>query len=150
MLRQNSLVMVFMLVASSLAYSQKKDDLKTDALENLRREIQQLRQELDSLKTVQQETDREGELDRIEERFERQLRELENKIDALSRSSAPTAFNPRTTAFINFAARADNHTVFDAGGEAEISDRPFLRTVELDFRAPVDPYAEAVTIHVRE
>jgi hypothetical protein len=146
MRQHNSLIMVFLLMAASLTFSQKSSDIKPDTIENLKKEIQQLRQELDSLKTAQQETDRQGELDRIEVRFEKRLRELENKIDALSRASAPIVFNPRMTAFINFAARADDQAVFDAGGEAEISDRPFLRTVELDFRAPVDPYAEAVAI----
>ncbi|MGB2867083.1 MAG: hypothetical protein WBD36_01410, partial [Bacteroidota bacterium] len=80
------------------------------------------------------------------ERLEKRLRELENKIDAMGRSTAAIVFNPRTTAFLNFAARADNAAVYDDPGTTRISDKPFLRTVELDFRAPVDPYAEAVVI----
>jgi hypothetical protein len=138
--------MVFMLMSASLTFSQKNGDMKADTIENLRKEVQQLRQELDSLKSVQPEPAQQDELDRVEERFEKRMQELENKIDAISRSSAPVVFNPRTTAFLNFAARADNHTVFDSEQEAEINNRPFLRTVELDFRAPVDPYAEAITI----
>jgi hypothetical protein len=142
------LIIAFIFFAAPLALGQTNDGVKADAIENLRNEIRQLQGELDSLKTAQQnpEAEADDELALIEERFEQRLQELENKIDAISRSSAPIVFNPRTTAFINFAARADNRTVFDSEQEAQIDDRPFLRTIELDFRAPVDPYAEAITI----
>jgi hypothetical protein len=135
-------------LAASLAFSQENANIKSNSIADLRKEIQQLRQELDSLKTLQQnpEFNQQVELDRIEERFDKRIQDLEKKIDAISRSTAPIVFNPRTTAFLNFAVRADNHTVFDSEQEAEINDRPFIRTVELDLRAPVDPYAEAITI----
>ena len=75
------------------------------------------------------------------------MQELENKIDAVSRASAPVALNPKMTAFINFAARGDNKTVVDpADSTKEVSNRPFLRTVEIELRNAVDPYAEAVTV----
>jgi hypothetical protein len=144
-----SLAIAFIFLAAPLAFSQENAEMKNNPIEDLRKEIHRLRQESDSLKTVgkNHEVDQqEQELERIEERFEKRLQELEKKIDAISRSSAAVVFNPRTTAFINLAARADNQTVFDSEQEAEIDDRPFLRTIELDFRAPVDPYAEAIAI----
>ncbi|MDZ7344179.1 MAG: hypothetical protein ONA90_06655, partial [candidate division KSB1 bacterium] len=135
-------------LAASPALSQESANMQSQAVEDLRKEIRQLWQELDSLKTARQNNaaDQQEEFDRIEQRFEKRTQALENKIDAVSRASAPTIFNPRITAFINFAARADDQSVFDSAQEAEISDRPFLRTIELDFRAPVDPYAEAIAI----
>jgi hypothetical protein len=123
------------------------DSLKVQ-IEELRKELDQVKQELADLKSLQAASplDQSDELDRLEVTLDRRLRELENKIDAISRANASTAFNPRITAFLNVAARADNQTVQDYAGEADIQNRPFLRTVELDIRAPVDPFAEAVTI----
>jgi hypothetical protein len=61
--------------------------------------------------------------------------------------TAPVAFNPGTTAFINFAARADSRKVYDLADSTKvISNRPFLRTVETELRGAVDPYAEAVAV----
>jgi hypothetical protein len=56
-----------------------------------------------------------------------------------------TALNPQITAFINGAMRIDDKQVRTPEGVA-IDDRPFLRTAEIDFRAAVDPYADAVAI----
>jgi hypothetical protein len=107
-----------------------------------------LRQEVDSLKIAADSAGTAGEerLEQLEERLEQRLAAIENKIDAVARASAPVVLNPRTTAFINFAARGDNRSVFDAKQQSEISNRPFLRTVELELRNPVDPYAEAIAI----
>lgn len=55
------------------------------------------------------------------------------------------ALNPQITAFLNGAMRIDDRPVLTPGGIA-IDDRPFLRTAEFDFRAAVDPYADAVAI----
>jgi hypothetical protein len=55
------------------------------------------------------------------------------------------ALNPQITAFLNAAMRIDDKRVLTPSGVA-IDDRPFLRTAELDFRAAVDPYADAVAI----
>lgn len=138
---------------SESAFAQKKQgevqDTTAVLLQQLRLEIQQLRLTLDSLRandsiSIQLSED---DLDHVEERIEQRIRELENKIDAIARSTTPTILNPRTTAFTNFAARSDNNTVYDfADPSKEISNRPFLRTFELELRNPVDPYAEAVTI----
>jgi hypothetical protein len=55
------------------------------------------------------------------------------------------ALNPQITAFLNAAMRADDRPVLTPDGIA-IDDRPFFRTAEFDFRAAVDPYADAVAI----
>ncbi len=63
-------------------------------------------------------------------------------------SKPPTslnALNPQITAFLNGAMRVDDKQVRTPEGVA-IDDRPFLRTAEFDFRAAVDPYADAVAI----
>ena len=74
--------------------------------------------------------------------------ELDDLKARLAASKPPTslsALNPQITAFINGAMRVDDHPVLTPKGVA-IDDRPFLRTAEFDFRAAVDPYADAVTI----
>ncbi|MBS1120885.1 MAG: hypothetical protein H6Q90_3113 [Deltaproteobacteria bacterium] len=63
-------------------------------------------------------------------------------------SKPPTslsALNPQITAFLNGAVRVDDRKVVTPNG-IKINNRPFLRTAELDFRAAVDPYADAVAI----
>lgn len=55
------------------------------------------------------------------------------------------ALNPQITAFLNGALRIDDTRIITPEGVA-IDDRPFLRTAEVDFRAAVDPYADAVAI----
>ncbi len=124
-------------------------DTGSPVADDVRKEIQQLRHELDSLKSAPPPGTQEQEdaLDQLEASLDKRLRQLENKIDAVSRATAPVALNPRTTAFINFAARADGKPVYDwADPTNEVSNRPFLRTVELELGSAVDPYAEAVAI----
>lgn len=129
-------------------WGQQNEGGVSKQLEDLREEVSELHARIDSLKAIQEQMGpgMEDEMDRVSERLEKRLAALENNINTIGRSVAPVVFNPRTTAFINFAARSDNKTVLDATGVHEISDRPFLRTVELDMRAAVDPYAEAVAI----
>ena len=116
-------------------------------LQELRTELAALRATLDSLKAVPPANPLSDDaLDRLEERLEQRFGELERKIQTIANSMAPMAFNPLTTAFVNIAGRTDSRTVLDAEGVAEIDNRLFLRGVELDFRAPVDPYADAVVI----
>ncbi len=147
MIRHAAFILVCLFLSSNVSSSQLKEEGKV-TYEELKKELSQLRAELDTLKMIQAavQTDRGDEIDAVSERLEKRMRELENKIGAVSRSTASIVFNPRTTAFINFAARGDDKAVFDERGVAKIDNRPFLRTVELDFRAPVDPYAEAVVI----
>ena len=147
MIRYAALILVCLSLISNVSSSQQKEDGK-NTYEELKKELLQLRAQLDTLKLTlaAAQTDPSDELDVVSERLEKRMRELENKIGAVSRATAPIVFNPRTTAFINFAARGDDKAVLDESGIAKIDNRPFLRTVELDFRAPVDPYADAVVI----
>ncbi|HUI08954.1 MAG TPA: hypothetical protein VL221_01440, partial [Bacteroidota bacterium] len=118
-------------------------------IEGLRAEIAQLRHELDSLKTLRRADliTQSDMVDKLEETIENRLTYLENKIDAVSRATAPVAFNPGMTAFINFAARGDSKKVYDlADPTNEISNRPFLRTVEMELLGAVDPYASALAV----
>jgi hypothetical protein len=146
---QTYVVLGSVFLAVSLSAGQEKDSLRSENAADLRKEVAQLRHGLDSLKVARQ-VDRvaqENDIDEREENLDRRLQELEKKIDAVSRATAPIALNPRMTAFINFAARADSKVVFDVADPThEVSNRPYLRTVELELRNPVDPYAEAVTV----
>ncbi len=146
-MRQILLLLCF-LVLTTASLAQQADDARTKQVEELKKELAQLRAQFDSLKALQQmpSSDIDEAIDNLALRLEKRLQELEKKIDAIARSTAPVVFNPRTTAFINFAARRDNRDVFDEEGIAEISSRPFLRSIEIDMRAPVDPYAEAIVI----
>jgi len=129
-------------MSAEYALGQSQDE----HLRSIQRELASLRTELDSLKALKSNSGMESDIDRLEEKVENRINELEGNIARLARALGPTALNPRTTVFANFAARADNKQVLDAVGESDISNKPFLRTVELDLRAPVDPYAEAVAV----
>jgi hypothetical protein len=59
------------------------------------------------------------------------------------------ALNPAITVFLNGAMRIDDTPVTTPSG-VRIDRRPFLRTAEVDFRAAVDPYADAVAILAAE
>lgn len=144
--RWTTVSMVLIMFLFSPAFGQDEQGSTTAQIETLRQEINDLRHQLDSLKIPQSSTDQSDEMDELEQRFDARLSELENKIDAVSRSTAPIAFNPRTVAFTNFAARHDNKEVYDYSGQHEIDNRPFLRTFELELTAAVDPYADAVTV----
>lgn len=137
-----------LLAPATTAFARQAEDRSDTTLASLRLELQALHRQLDSLQAAQsgEASGQDDEMDRLEERLDKRFQELENKVDAVSRSTAPTVLNPRTTAFINFAARADNKTVHDATGQKEISNRPFLRTTELELSNAVDPYAEAVVV----
>jgi hypothetical protein len=131
----------------SLMAQQSPDSVRKQ-IEDLRKELEEVKGEMTELRNLQASIpqSQSDELDQLEERLDKRLREIEIEIAAISRANAPIVFNPRTTAFINVAARADDKTVYDSQGETQIQNRPFLRTVELDLRAPVDPFAEAVAI----
>lgn len=74
-----------------------------------------------------------------------ELADLKARLAASKPPTSLSALNPQITAFINGAMRVDDHPVLTPKGVA-IDDRPFLRTAELDLRAAVDPYADAVAI----
>ena len=126
----------------------EKSDTSAGRLTELRQALVRLQAQYDSLKLLLQPSGvTEDDLDDLEAGFDRRLTALENKIDAVTRASAGTVLNPRMTAFINFAARGDTKPVPDASDPAnETGDRPYLRTVEMELRNAVDPYAEAVTV----
>lgn len=79
-------------------------------------------------------------------------KDLQEQLDDLRqraavRPRAPlNAMNPQITAFLNGATRFDDTKVYTPDGSARIDDRLFMRTMEVDFRAAVDPYADAVAI----
>jgi hypothetical protein len=74
-----------------------------------------------------------------------ELADLKAQQAASKPPSSLNALNPQITAFLNAAMRVDDKQVTTSQG-VPIDDRPFLRTAELDFRAAVDPYADAVAI----
>src|SRR6185503_8898672 len=74
-----------------------------------------------------------------------EVADLKTQLAASKPPVSLNALNPQITAFLNGAMRVDDRQVTTPGGVA-IDDRPFLRTAEIDFRAAVDPYADAVAI----
>ena len=129
------LLMIIILLCSipPVAAGQDGEKPRDQQLDELRREVIQLRQEIAGLRTQLPlgDSTQSGELDQLEERLERRAEQLENKIDAVSRSVAPIAFNPKMVTAVNFAARSDNKEVIDPSpNQSVISNRPFLRTVE--------------------
>ncbi len=100
-------------------------------------------------------------LDALQQAHDRDLADLNQRIDQLEDELAqaktaankpPTqslgAFNPAITAFGNLLARSDDRAVFqdDDPSKPRIGDRMALREMELDFRAPIDPWADGVLI----
>ncbi len=142
-----ALVIAFILCFSDISFAQVVQGQDPE-LSRLTSELESLRASLDSLRSQRSSriTTDEEKVEALEELLERRFAEVENKVAALARAMSGVVFNPQTTAFINFAARADSRKVLDEEGSAEIDNRPFLRSVEIDFRAPVDPYADAVAI----
>src|ERR1043165_3620696 len=96
-----TLMMVF---CAGSALCQKADTTNVDKINELKLEIRQLRAAIDSLRNQSGSSDGDD-LDRLEERLERRAQDLEKKIDAVSRSVAPIAFNPKMVTAVNFAAR---------------------------------------------
>lgn len=76
--------------------------------------------------------------------LQQRLEELERQV-AKPPTSRGNEFNPRITAFGDFAGRLDNRAVTNDENR-EISNRMTLREFELDIRGDVDPYARAVAI----
>ncbi len=75
-----------------------------------------------------------------------ELDDLRERFTAASRRPTPlNALNPQIIAFLNTAARYDDRPVTSAAG-TQLEDRVFLRTAEVELRAAVDPYADAVAI----
>lgn len=107
--------------------------------------VNKVLQEIDALKKQLQE------MDALKKRvadLEQELKVM--KLEAEAPAAAPATpppqanvFNPAITVFGNLAARLDSDTVRSPDGD-QVDDHFFLRSVEVDFRAAVDPYADAV------
>ena len=99
-----------MFLLASAAGAQESEPARSKLVDDLRLELARLHHEIDSLKALRSAdlVTQSDMLDRLEENLEKRLTYLETKIDAVSRATAPVAFNPGMTAFINFAARGDS------------------------------------------
>ncbi len=74
--------------------------------------------------------------------------EVDDLKDRLAASKPPAtlnAMNPQITAFLNGVGRFDDKPVYTPAGE-RVDDRLFMRTLEVEMRAAVDPFADAVAI----
>lgn len=100
-------------------------------------------------------------IEKIEKSHDAEINDLRAQLDELeeeaakarAKSQAPaqqslSIFNPGITVFGNFLARADDRPVFvdDVPIFDRVDDRFNLREVELDLRAPIDPWADGVLI----
>ena len=96
------------------------------------------------LEAMQKESslDVEEELERLEERQDRDREELEGGIEKNRRAFAPLAFTPQITMFGNMMGRSDNKTVISPEGDP-IDNRFVFRAGEFELRAAVDPFADA-------
>jgi hypothetical protein len=81
------------------------------------------------------------------DKLEEDAAALRALAQAPSQQSA-SAFNPAITVFMNFLGRMDDKPVFvdDDPTADRVDDRFLLREAEVDFRAAVDPWADAVVI----
>jgi len=93
--------------------------------------------------------------------YKEDLDDMKFQVDTLEKDSAAmraklqapqaqsaSVFNPGITVFGNFLGRHDDQHVFvddDPAGE-RIDNRMLLREAEVDFRAPIDPWADGVVI----
>jgi hypothetical protein len=112
-------------------------------------DLQALRTQIEALKTEYQA--------RIES-LEKQLEEVQAQMlrmpeptatPVVAAPAAPTslsALNPSIAVSANFLGRADNQKVFLEGTPTRIDNTFNLREAEIDLRAPVDPYSDAVLI----
>lgn len=71
------------------------------------------------------------------------MKDLDDRLRASKPPVVPSAMNPAMTAFINGIGRWDDRAAFTPDG-ARIDDRLFVRSLEVDLRAAVDPFADAV------
>jgi hypothetical protein len=90
----------------------------TTSVEDLREEVEDLRSELSDLRERQQ---------------------------ARKEPARSNLMNPDITVFLNAAGRVDSRAARSPEG-VRLDDRMFLRTAEFEFRAAVDPYADAVAM----
>lgn len=108
-----------------------------------------LRTELDAIKTdyEQRIAVLEAQIEELQIQMLRASAEPTGPVSAVSTAGPTTAnaLNPAISVVGNFLGRVDNRAVFNEDGD-RIDDTMNLREVEIDFRVPVDPYADAVLI----
>ena len=130
-----------------------------DEGDEITQELAALREEFDAIKaryearlsaletkleTMQKESslDVEEELERLEERHDRDREALNGEIEKNRRAFAPLAFTPYITMFGNLMGRRDNKTVISPEGD-RLDNRFVFRAGEFELRAAVDPFADA-------
>ena len=108
--------------------------------------------------------DLKNQIDLLKQDYEKRILELEQKVQQLELQSlqatepeatpppaetpqqtSPGILNPAISVVGNFVGRADDDEIFNEEGD-EIDDKVNLREAEIDFRVPVDPYADGVLI----
>lgn len=92
------------------------------------------------------------------EKLKKKVKDLENEVEKIQEErqkekeqgdptpKSPNLLNPTITVFLNGAVRIDDETVIVGEDDSEIDDEIFLRGAEVDFRASVDPYVDAILI----
>jgi len=88
-------------------------------------------------------------------KVQEQIEELKERVEKLERekeelkkqgSGNPlNALNPSLAVVGNFLWRLDNHDIVGEDGE-ELDDKIYVREVELDMRAAIDPYADGMFV----
>ena len=102
-----------------------------------------------------------NQIETLKQEYEKRIQELEQKVELLQiqtsdvteapapeqsqQQTMPGALNPAISVIGNFVGRADDQAVLNEEGK-EIDDKLNLRETEIDFRVPVDPYADGVLI----
>src|SRR5262245_30781559 len=79
------------------------------------------------------------------DQLEKENEEIKKRLAQTTSANPETVLNPRVTVVGNFLWRLDDRTVLNGNGDA-IDDRATMREVEVDLRASIDPYADAVAI----
>lgn len=124
-----------------------------DDLEELKKRMTAMEEELKKLR--EQKAPSQEELDKLKKKVkslendlevaQEELKTLKEKGVGQDRPEILGILNPAITAFINGAMRVDSETVAAEDG-SEVDDKFFLRSAELELRASVDPYVDAVMI----
>ena len=79
------------------------------------------------------------------DQLEKENEEIKKRLAQTTSANPETVLNPRVTVVGNTLLRMDDKTVLNEEGKA-IDDTFNLREVELDLRASIDPYADAVAV----
>jgi hypothetical protein len=109
------------------------------AIEALKRQLAEMQKQMQKM------------VERIEQLEREKAAEAEPPSQPVQQSgqSILGALNPAITVFGNFVGRGDSKRVFNEDGD-RISNKFNLREVEVDMRAPIDPYADGVLIATLE